>query len=267
MLVLIQEAILLIGTALGAITDARTGYIYDWITYPMIGLGIILALLQQQWTNLALGAVIFAVLFIAYYFGKLGGGDVKLFAAIAFLNPQNDIGFLLTAVFTAAMSAMVFYPAYYTIKYYRKGFSYEENKEGIQKALLFGAIIVAYFYFLTVFGMMGLASAEIIIVPLLFGLLFMALQKGITNSFFEKKITLKEITEEEVIAEGKNSQKIRDLIKGKKLIGKKEVKLLTKNGIKAIYVLRGLPPFGPFILLGVLVAMFYPDFVMMLFWV
>jgi len=267
MLVLIQEAILLAGTALGAITDARTGYIYDWITYPMIGLGIILALIQQQWMNLGLGAIIFVVLFIAYYFGKLGGGDVKLFAAIAFLNPQNEAGFLLSAVFVAAMSAMVFYPAYYTIKYYRKGFSYEENKEGIQKALLFGAIIVAYFYFLTVFGMMGISSVGIIIVPLLFGLLFMALQKGITKNFFEKKITLKEVTEEEVIAEGKNPQKITEILKGKKLIGEKEVKLLAKNGVKAIYVLRGLPPFGPFILIGVLIAMFYPDFVMMLFWV
>ncbi|VVB74404.1 Type IV leader peptidase family protein [uncultured archaeon] len=267
MLVLIQEAILLAGAALGAITDARTGYIYDWITYPMIILGIILSILQQQWINLGLGAVIFAVLFVAYYFGKLGGGDVKLFAAIAFLNPQNDVGFLLTTVFVAAMSAMVFYPVYYSIKYARKGFSYEENKEGIQKALLFGAIIVAYFYFLTVFGMMGLASIEIIIVPLLFGLLFIALQKGITSNFFEKRITLKSITEEEVVAEGKNTKKIMDLLKGKKLIGEKEVKLLAKNGVNAIYVLRGLPPFGPFILLGVLVAIFYPDFVMMLFWV
>ncbi len=265
MLVLIQEAILLVGTALGAITDTRTGYIYDWITYPMIGLGVILALFQQQWNNLLFGAVIFAVLFIAYYFGKLGGGDVKLFVAIAFLNPQNELGFLLTTVFIAAMSAMVFYPVYYTIKYTRKGFSYEENKEGIQKALLFGGIIIAYFYFLTIFGRMGIASVEIIIVPLLFGLLFMALQKGITSNFFEKKITLKEITEEEVVAEGKNSEKVVNLIKGKKLIGEKEVKLLAKNGIKTIYVLRGLPPFGPFILLGVLVAMFYPDFVMMLF--
>jgi len=267
MLALIQETILLIGTALGAITDTRTGYIYDWITYPMIALGVILALIQQQWNNLIFGAVIFAVLFIAYYFGKLGGGDVKLFAAIALLNPQNDAGFLLATIFVAAMSAMVFYPIYYTIKYARIGISYEENKEGIQKALLFGAIIAAYFYFLSVFGMIGSISVGIIIVPLLFGLLFVALQKGIMKNFFEKKINLKNITEDEVIAEGKNSQKIMNLLKGKKLIGEKEVKLLSKNGVNAIYVLRGLPPFGPFILIGVLIAIFYPDFVMMLFWV
>ena len=51
MLQLIQEAALLIGTAAGAVTDAKTGYIYDWITYPMLAAGVILSVTQQQWKN------------------------------------------------------------------------------------------------------------------------------------------------------------------------------------------------------------------------
>jgi hypothetical protein len=94
---------------------------------------------------------------------------------------------------------------------------------------------------------------------------FIALQEGIKKNFFEKKILVKEIEEDEVIAEGKNVEKIVKILGEKKLIGEKEKKLLIKKGIKVIYVMRGLPPFGPFLFIGVLGAITIPDFLTMLF--
>ena len=165
MLALIQEGVLLIGTALGAVTDAKTGYIYDWITYPMILVGAILSITQHQWNNLIYAGIIFCGLYLLYKYGKLGGGDVKLYAAIALLNPVNDANFLLTAVFFAAMSAMIYYPVYYTIKYAKKGVKLEENNDGIKKALILGAIIVLYFLFLASTGLINPASIWIIAEP------------------------------------------------------------------------------------------------------
>jgi len=60
----------------------------------MILIGAALTIAQQQWANMGLGAGIFLALYAAYKFGKLGGGDVKLFTAIALLNPVNDPMFL-----------------------------------------------------------------------------------------------------------------------------------------------------------------------------
>jgi hypothetical protein len=265
MLQIIQQATILIGTGIGAITDAKTGYIYDWITYPMIIIGIITTLLQQQWNNLILAVLILTILYATYKLGKIGGGDVKLYTAIALLNPQNNPNFLMTAIFFAAMSAMIYYPTYYTIKYARRGIKLEENKEGIKRALLLGAIIIIYFGGLVGYGYINPTNAATLLVPMLFGLVFIGLQKGITKNFFEKKILLKELEEDEVLAEGKNSEKIMRILKGKKLIGEKERKLLQKNGVKSIYVLRGLPPFGPFILIGVSAAILSPGFIMFLF--
>ena len=62
MITLVQQAALFIGTLVGGATDAKTGYIYDWITYPMIILGIILSLIQLQFFNIASGAIIFVLL-------------------------------------------------------------------------------------------------------------------------------------------------------------------------------------------------------------
>ena len=95
----------------------------------------------------------------------------------------------------------------------------------------------------------------------LFGLIFIALQKGITKNFFEEKIKLSKIEEDEVIAEENNSKKVLLLLKNKKLVGPKEAKLLKKHGIKEIFVLRNLPPFGPFIAIGVIIATISPELI------
>ena len=91
MIQLIQQTALFVGTLTGGATDAKTGYIYDWITYPMIVLGIILSLIQLQWFNIGSGAIIFGLLFVVYKLGKIGGGDVKMFTGIALLNPFNEL--------------------------------------------------------------------------------------------------------------------------------------------------------------------------------
>jgi len=246
-------------------TDTKTGYIYDWITLPMISLGFILSIMLQQWNNIILGGILFVGLFIIYKFGKIGGGDVKLFVGISLLNPTNDYLFVVSIMFFAAMSAMMFYSIFYLIKYLRKGINFEENKKGIIKALIFGLIIVGYFYFIVIKELINPISAEIMVVPILFGLIMVALQDGIKKNFFETKINLNQIEEDEVLAEGRNSLEVVKLLKGKSLIGETEKKLLEKNAIKSIYVLRGLPPFGPFILVGVIGAILLPDFLFFIF--
>lgn len=265
MLQLIQQAILLIGTATGAVTDAKTGYIYDWITYPMIALGAILSIAQQQWMNLGLGAVVFGILYLAYRFGKLGGGDVKLFTGIALLNPTNEPMYFFTILFFAAISAIIFYSVYYTSKYLRTGGKIMENKKGILKAVGLGAVVVVYFAMLSFYGMMQATSAILIAIPLMFGLLFIAFSEGIQKKFFEAKVNLAKLEEDEVIVEGRNNAKVMKILGKKQLIGEKEKAMLKKAGVKAVYVLRKLPPFAPFILVGVLGAIWQPDFLYFIF--
>jgi len=258
MIVLIQQAALLIGTLCGAATDARTGYIFDWITYPMIAVGAVTSIVLGQWMNIGVGATIFVLMLLAYKFGKIGGGDVKIFTGIALLNPFNDINFLITAGFFAAASSMVFYSVFYTIKYLRVGFSWKENQASAKKALMLLAVLVIYFAWLSIMGMAGAAFVILVGVPFCFGLLFVALQESIKKNFFEKKITLAQVEDDEIIAEGRNDKKVLKLLKGKQLVGEREVRLLKKNGIRFIYVMRDLPRFGPFIFIGVMTALVQP---------
>jgi len=264
MINLIQQLALFIGTLTGGATDAKTGYIYDGITYPMIIIGIILSLIQLQYFNLISGVAIFAILFVVYKIGKIGGGDVKIFTGIALLNPYNELNFLVTLGFFAAISSMVFYSVFFSIKYLRTGFVKKDNEKGIRSALFLGAVLVAYFVIMLQTGIIGIEFITLVGVPFAFGLLFIAMQEGIKKEFFEKNISLAKMEEDEVISEN-NSEKILKILNGKKLLGDKEIKLLKKNGIKSVIVLRDLPKFGPFIFVGTVFALLSPNFFMMLF--
>ncbi len=261
---MIQETILFVGTLAGGITDYKTGYIFDWITYPMILLGVITSLFFGRHFNLLSGATIFAMLFLLYYFGKIGGGDVKLFTGIALLNPFNSIDFLLTVFFIAAMSSMTFYSVYYSIKYYRKGIKWEREKNGLQNALLIGFILVAYFVIMGSYGLISTGFLVLIGVPFIVGLLYFGLQEGIKREFFEKKVLLKELEEDEIIGSN-NSKKVFGIMRKKQLVGEKELKKMEKEKIKSISVLRNLPKFGPFIFVGVVIGLLQPELVLIIF--
>jgi len=265
MLQLIQQGVLFLGTLLGGITDAKTGYIYDKITYPMIAIGAILSFVQLQWFNIGLAVGIFILMYIGYRFGKIGGGDVKIFTGIALLNPYNNLEFVLAIALFAAIGAMLFYSVFYSLKYLRKGFVLKDNKEGIRSAGVLGIAVIIYFFVLVQNGFFNEMILYIIGVPFAAGIVFIALQKGIKKEFFEKKISLKEYEEDEIIVEERNTKKVLDIMKGKQLVGEKELSQMKKNGIKHIWVLRDLPRFGPFIFIGVIMAMLMPNIFSLLF--
>ncbi|MFA5357461.1 MAG: A24 family peptidase [archaeon] len=264
-----QISALLIGTLAGATTDYKTGYIYDWITIPMIIIGIGLSALAGQWNNLLIGAAIFGGLYIFYWAGKIGGGDVKIFTAIALLNPFNNYEFLLSAAFFAAIGAIIFYSTYYVLKYSKKGINWRENKNGLKQATLLGILLIAYFTIGTFYGILNELSIITLGFPLFCGLIFFAFQKGIRKKFFIKKISISKLEEDEVISVEENPEKVLKIFKlggamAKGVIGEKEIEKLKKAGVKNVYVLRDLPPFGPFIFIGTALALAAPNFMTML---
>ena len=267
-LLLLRQAILLAGCLAAAYTDAKTGLILDKITYPMIAAGILLNLLEAEWFFLAFGAAVFAIGYVVYYMGKLGGGDVKLFTAIAFLLPvlQGQV-FLLNALFAGCLLAVTFYSTYYVAKYARKGISWKENRQSIRKALLFGVVIAAWLWAVVFMQAIAWQTALLLAFPLLLALFFLAFERGIRHCFFLRQLALGKLEEDEVIAVEFLSPRIKKLLdlKVKGVLGEREIAKLRKLGVKCVPVYRDMPPFAPFILLGCIAAILQPDLLGLLF--
>jgi prepilin peptidase CpaA len=97
-----------------AITDLRTGRIFNHLVYPAILLGLALAAADGEIVgddamaglkdHVVGAAVAFALMFFCYAIGGMGGGDVKLMVAVGALGgfARAEQGqFLLYAIFYA----------------------------------------------------------------------------------------------------------------------------------------------------------------------
>ncbi len=99
----------------GAVTDVRTGKVYNWITYPAIAVGLIgHALVGGVWGqegariglagSLAGLGVGFGPMLAAWLAGGIGGGDAKLMGAVGALGGWR---FALAAMFYGLLVAAV----------------------------------------------------------------------------------------------------------------------------------------------------------------
>ena len=265
---LLREAIVLLACAVSAYTDWKDGLILDKITYPLIGIGIALNLLENDLAVFILPVAVFVTGYAIYYAGKVGGGDVKLLAGIAMVLPsvRGEI-FIFNAMLIASSSAIVFLSAYFVSKYARTGIDWKENSRGTMRALMFAAFIAAYFWFLLQWKIMPLSGIIVFAVPVAFALVFLALEHGIRKNFFLQEAKLPELEEDEIVAvEFLDSKVLEKLgLKFKGVLGEKEIGKLKEMGLKTVPVYRKLPAFAPFILLGAVVAIAWPGMVAGLF--
>ena len=266
---LLRQAIVLIASAVSAYTDWKTGLVYDKITYPLIAIGAILCVLEQQWLGLALGIIVFVAGYAFYFAGKIGGGDVKLFSGIAFTLPFYGKGiFLLNVLFFGAMLAIIFFTFYFAGKYFLKhGINYKENKKGIAQAVLFGVFLALYLWIVIQLRVLSLVSIALLAVPLAFGLVFLAFERGIRKEFFLEKVKLEKLEEDELLAaEFEKPETLEALdLKFKGVLGKTEIEKLRKAKIKEVLVYRNAPKFAPFIFFGCAFAMAFPNIVNLFF--
>ncbi len=263
-----REVIVLFGALYSSYTDIKTGMIRDSVTYPMIFLGLFLLAAELYAGNfhylfLLVPIVVFAAGYILYFLGKIGGGDVKMFTAIALLLPvyEGEI-FLLNVLFVAAISSIVFLSVFYFSKYCRKGIRFRENSKDMAKALLLGAFVTIYFSIMVYMELISHIAFYFLLWPVLLGLLFLAFQTGIKRNFFLKRVPLSKLEEDEIVARDFLSKKALSALGSsfKGVLSKKEILRLKKAGISEVPVYRGLPPFAPFLLLGVAFSLLFPHF-------
>ncbi|MBN1940965.1 MAG: prepilin peptidase [Candidatus Diapherotrites archaeon] len=260
-LFLLRAIVLVLGSLGAGIHDAKTGLISDKITYAMILLGVIFNVIEFNWIGIGLGAIVFALGYIVYYLGKIGGGDVKLFTGIALLLPfYLESLFIVNVLFYSALLAVVFYSVYYMIKYARIGIDWRENKDNLGKAGLLGILLVVYFVFLLQNSFLPIEASVLLFAALGFGLVFWGFEKGIRKNFFLKKVPIQKLEEDEIVAMeflDEKTKKIMGSLKG--VIGEKEKQGFEKAGVKEILVYRNMPPYGPFIFIAIVLLLLRPE--------
>lgn len=274
-LLLLREAAVLFSTAIASYTDLRTGLIYDKLTYPMIALGALLNIYIGVFANFmdmanyfAVALAVFAICYLLYYTGKIGGGDVKLFVGISLLLPYlpgHNYPFILLVVFVSAIIAIAALSLYYVPKYFARGADFALNKQGIFNSSLFAVFFALYFSLLLQLQFIQVQFVALLAAVVVFALLFIAFEKGIRKEFFLKEIPIGKFEEDEIVAwdflDERLKQKINESLKlhGKRVFEKREIEKLKKLKIARLPVYRNLPKFAPFVFAAVIVIIALPD--------
>jgi len=251
----IKAVIVLLVSAIAAYTDWRSGYIYDWLTYPFILLGLIFSIIEGTYLiGLIIFTIVFVVGFLLYYTGKIGGGDIKLFAGFAFYFPlYNGIPHIIAILVLASAFALLYYGTSYLIFVVKT--RPEKFLLGIILSLVAAIVVFICSLFNIYFAIIFSYLTFICILSLNF-------KDFIQNSFYRTEIQVKDLLDDDLadlIFLGKGDMYPLDSDLSAKI---KE----QKKPEDKITVYRNLPIFGPFIFLGTLASFYVLQLVPLLLW-
>lgn len=286
---MINILIALVGTAMVAYTDFKTGYMPDKITHPMIALGIIYVAfsypLSSAFLVYTLGALVFLVTFITYMFGQFGGGDVKLFTALTLLLPYypkdiipyvNTLGispvyssypFILSIFLLAGLIGPLFITS---LNYYRKVYRIRDKIDayrrkfwsGVGYALLISPLAVFYILYIS-------PALLIVLIPLTTALLFFPFKNDILKHFSAIKKSVSKLNDDDVIALELLDQSFKKKLGLKrKTYTNIELRAIKEKARKAkistITVYEYLPKFGPYIFISLILSLIFGDLILYL---
>ncbi len=282
----------LLGTAFAAIEDWKTSFINDKLMLAMIAGGLLFDVASGD-VNLIIysvggAAAIFAIGWLLYRAGQLGGGDVLLFVGLHLLIPvvplqvvysaQTALGiggkfgqvpqlasiiglpFAFSVLLAASVFAMMGTSVFYARLLFKKGFSPKPDLLLAAPFLLFsgGFLAIAATTF-------KLSALQIAFFTLLFacGIFLAAFKKQIEDELVIREIPVKEIEDEDVLAIDKMDKKLVEKYGLQKVLTKEQVhrlkKLQKETGMKKFPVFKLLPRFGPYVMLGLLACLALGD--------
>ena len=288
MIELIGVVIALLGVAYSSYTDIKTGEVSDRLSHSMIGLGVILVVLGNPlntyvWYLLA-AAVVFILGFIMYIFGQIGGGDVKLFTALALLIPAypkslvplvQSLGITpLVSTYPFIVSVFllsgIFFMLVIPLIYLRRIFSKQDKIKGFRKKIIHGLVYCAIFSPIIYLWLQLSPLIALIFLPMFFALMIIPFKDDIVVLFFARKKRIADLNDDDVLAlECIKPATAKKLGLWRKTFTPPELArikaLAKKHRITTVSVCEDLPKYVPYIFLSLILNLLAGDVFLYLF--
>lgn len=261
---LIRTAVAVLGTALTAYYDLTNNKnIPNNVLYGFLALALLLNIvffdLEVMMFGLGLAALIGLLGYIMYKTGQLGAADVFVFASIALALPippsfaKLPFNFPFIAI-VFVYASLVF--ALFTMIYF--GGKLIGNRKAKPKRIYL-LLLIPWLAFVWLFSTSPIFSPvyfAIISVAYLASIFVMAYREAINKALYEK-VAVKKLMEEDVLATEFMDTKLVKRYRLEKVLDRKMITRLRKGKVKEVLVYTKLPPFLPFVLLGVLMALLF----------
>lgn len=257
------------------------------IPYAMMGMGLLLNLLSFNADfiiySIAVAGTVFLLGYFIYRAGQIGGADILLFAAIALLLPLQPAPLLrvvqltgpylnyppvLSVFLISGLLSICSLAIYYLPKIILMGMKGKlkkpKNAEVVSASLLALAYFIAFYFLGSFYSLTPVQGALIFTVLAL--AFFLILFRSAISRLMVKWVPVRAIDEEDVLAADELGEKFMQKHKLGRLLTPEQIKKLSKiKGMKKFPVLKGLPPFVPYMLAALLLLIAFGDPILLLF--
>lgn len=266
----IRVFIVLVACAIAAYTDHKTGYIFDWLTFPLMGIGLLLNVFSFYWLDvlsiLLIALVIYIFGYMAYYYGKIGGGDIKLFLGIHLVLPYlNGQVFILWVIMASSLLSVLFVSVSYIFKLYNKIKITKDLLLERKWKILFSLFFLIFFSFLCYYVVKQDSFPWFVyltIPAIFFGSVVLIFEKEVKEHIYLRRKPVLKLEEGDVLAlEFCNKDFLKETgLEKRAIIEKEDIVLLKELKYKSVPIYDYLPRFGIYILLGAALVLGYVIF-------
>ena len=213
--------------------------------------------------TVAIAAFFSAIGYIFYRVGQMGGADVIILACIMLLMPLTPSFSGLVFNMPFILPTMIFAGLLFGI-YTTANFGIKIAREGGQPNLLYLLMIIpyllfAYFYITSPFFSVAFF---VIITVLLVATTFFMMYKEDINLMLAEQLPMDQLEPEDVVAFELMDKETVKKLDIKRVLNEKEIERLKKEGVETIWIYTQLPPFVPFLLAGMVLALIFSSSLM-----
>jgi Flp pilus assembly protein protease CpaA len=262
---IIRVIIAFVGTAAAAYYDLfNKKNVPDQFLYGFLAIAFLTNLVLYEenlfWFSLAVAAFFSAVGYLFYKMGQLGGADVFVLASIILLLPIHPsfvgMSFNMPFVLSVIIFSGVLF-ALYVLVYFGWRLSQVEAKPNLLYALMF----IPYLLFAYVYVNSFLFSPLyfIFVTILLFATIFFMMYRDSLIRLLAEELPVSQLEPEDVLALEIMNKDMVKRYKLPRLLTKGEVERIKKTKLTELWVYTRLPPFIPFLLIGMVLSLLFAN--------
>ncbi len=240
----------------------------DKLLYAFLGVAFLVNLYFYQETlflfSLAVAVFFSAIGYIFYRVGQIGGADVFVLASLMLLLPIapsfSDMPFNMPFIVPLLIFSGVLFAVYVMLTFGYKLY----KKENASPRLIYLLMFVPYILFAYIYVSSVLFSPVyfIILTVLFAATVFFMMYKEELTMLLAEKIPVERLEPEDVVAmELMNPETVKEH-NITRLVTKDMIKRFKEEKLGSIWVYTKLPQFLPFILVGMLLAIFFSKYLL-----
>lgn len=266
----IRILVALLGVCIAAYFDIyKQKNIPDQFLQGFLAVAFILNLILFQsdlfWFSIAIALFFSAVGYIFYRLGQLGGADVFILASVMLLIPIvpsfSGMSFNIPFVFPVIIFSGIAF-AIYVMGYY----GYKLSQGEVKPKLVYALMLIPYLLFAYVYVNSFLFSAVyfMLITILLLATIFFLMFRDQLNGLLSEVVPVAKLEPEDVLALEVMNKDLVERYKLPRLMTQGAIDKLKKTKVTEVSVYTKLPPFVPFILLGMLLSLLFAKSLLLL---